>query len=94
MERATEYTADLQRTVNDLKLYIGDLNLAVQRAERQLSKIRDLERSLDHQRHMIADVIWSEKKDMSTQFSESMVTENISDDEEARKSNNRRTLGS
>ena len=101
MSRATDYTADLSGTIRDFELYIGDLQLAVKRARRQIGGLQNLERSLDHQARQLAHVGWDRKDettqvtnsdvvtqdllclraDATTQVSESLMTEDISDTE-------------
>ena len=101
MSRATDYTADLSGTIRDFELYLGDLQLAVKRARRQIGGLQNLERSLDHQARQLAHVGWDRKDettqvtnsdvvtqdllclraDATTQVSESLMTEDISDTE-------------
>ena len=77
MSRATDYTADLSGTIRDFELYLGDLQLAVKRARRQIGGLQNLERSLDHQARQLAHVGW-DRKDETTQVTNSdIVTQEL-----------------
>ena len=81
MSRATEYTADLSCTIRDLELYLNDVQSAVKRARSQLNGLQHIERSLDHQARQLAN-LGSDRRDATTQFSESMIYEELSDSDD------------